>query len=161
MIYFEIKEFKDLTTIQLYDLLQLRAEVFVIEQDCVYQDVDGKDQKAMHVLGYDKDHLAAYSRVFKAGDYFDMASIGRVVVSPKSRGSDYGKQVMKVSKKYLFEQLKNTKPKSIAFSRIEPAIKISAQCYLKKFYNDLGFVETGKEYLEDGIPHMEMIAMER
>jgi ElaA protein len=159
MIHFEIKEFKDLTNTQLYDLLQLRAEVFVVEQDCVYQDVDGKDQKAMHVLGYENDHLAAYTRVFKAGDYFDMASIGRVVVSPKSRGQDYGKEVMKLSMKYLFEQLKNTK--SIAFSRVEPAIKISAQCYLIKFYNDLGFVETGKEYLEDGIPHMEMIAMER
>jgi ElaA protein len=159
MIHFEIKEFKDLTNTQLYDLLQLRAEVFVVEQDCVYQDVDGKDQKAMHVLGYENDHLAAYTRVFKAGDYFDMASIGRVVVSPKSRGLDYGKEVMKVSMKYLFEQLKNTK--SIAFSRVVPAIKISAQCYLKKFYNDLGFVETGKEYLEDGIPHMEMIANER
>jgi ElaA protein len=159
MIHFEIKEFKDLTNTQLYDLLQLRAEVFVVEQDCVYQDVDGKDQKAMHVLGYENDHLAAYTRVFKAGDYFDMASIGRVVVSPKSRGQDYGKEVMKLSMKYLFEQLKNTK--SIAFSRVVPAIKISAQCYLIKFYNDLGFVETGKEYLEDGIPHMEMIATER
>lgn len=142
MIQFQIKSFDELTTTELYDLLQLRSEVFVVEQDCVYQDVDGKDQKAIHVLGYDAGHLAAYTRIFKAGDYFDMTSIGRVVVSPKSRGLDYGKEVMKAS---------------IAFAKAEHPIKISAQCYLKKFYNDLGFQETGKEYLEDGIPHMEMI----
>ncbi|BAO54824.1 GNAT family N-acetyltransferase [Nonlabens marinus] len=140
-----LKKFDELTTSQLYFLLQLRSEVFVVEQDCVYQDIDGKDQKAMHVLGYEGDHLAAYTRVFKAGDYFDMSSIGRVVVSPKSRRKDYGKQIMEASMKF-------------AFAKAKRPIKISAQCYLKKFYNDLGFVETGKEYLEDGIPHMEMIA---
>ena len=140
-----ILKFTELTTIQLYQLLQLRSEVFVVEQDCVYQDVDGKDQKAVHILGYEGDHLAAYTRVFEAGDYFDMSSIGRVVVSPQSRRKDYGKEIMKASMEF-------------AFAKAKHPIKISAQCYLKKFYNELGFVETGKEYLEDGIPHMEMIA---
>jgi len=151
-----IKNFKELTNTELYELLQLRAEVFVVEQDCVYQDVDGKDQKAMHVLGYDGDELAAYTRVFKAGDYFDMASIGRVVVSPKHRRKDYGKEIMKASMEYTFDN--QTNKKTIAFALTEPIIKISAQVYLKKFYEDLGFKETGKRYLEDGIPHMEMVA---
>ena len=152
----KIKSFAELNTTELYQLLQLRAEVFVVEQDCVYQDVDGKDQKAMHVLGYDADHLAAYTRVFNAGDYFDMASIGRVVVSPQYRRKDYGKEIMKASMKFAFadQNSRNT----IGFSRVEPSIKISAQVYLKKFYEDLGFKETGKRYSEDGIPHMEMVA---
>jgi len=152
----EIKKFSELTIVELYALLQLRAEVFVVEQDCVYQDIDGKDQKAMHVLGYDGDELAAYTRVFKAGDYFDMASIGRVVVSPQHRRKDYGKKIMVASMEFAFAESKSTK-NTIAFSRVQQTIKISAQVYLKKFYNDLGFKGTGKEYLEDGIPHMEMI----
>jgi ElaA protein len=142
-----IKTFYELNTTQLYDLLQLRAEVFVVEQDCIYQDIDGKDQKAMHVLGYDGDQLVAYTRVFKPGDYFDMCSIGRVVVSPQHRGKDHGKKIMEASMEY-------------AFAKAEQ-IKISAQVYLKKFYEDLGFKETGKRYLEDGIPHMEMVASGR
>lgn len=141
----QIKSFEELNTAQLYQLLQLRAEVFVVEQDCVYQDIDGKDYKAMHVLGYDGDHLAAYTRIFKAGDYLDMASIGRVVVSPQSRRKDYGKKIMMFSMEFAFAKA--------------ASIKISAQVYLKKFYEDLGFEETGKRYLEDGIPHMEMVAI--
>ncbi|KQC32356.1 GNAT family acetyltransferase [Nonlabens sp. YIK11] len=140
-----IKSFDQLNTTELYDLLRLRSEVFVVEQDCVYQDVDGKDQKAIHILGHEGDQLAAYTRVFKAGDYFNMASIGRVVVSPQHRRKDYGKEIMKASMEF-------------AFAKAKQPIKISAQVYLKKFYEDLGFEETGKRYLEDGIPHMQMIA---
>ncbi|PRP67748.1 GNAT family N-acetyltransferase [Nonlabens agnitus] len=147
-----IKSFDQLNTTELYDLLRLRSEVFVVEQDCVYQDVDGKDQKAMHILGHEGDQLAAYTRVFKAGDYFDMASIGRVVVSPQHRRKDYGKEIMKASMEFAFL------PDRQAGAKAKQPIKISAQVYLKKFYEDLGFEETGKRYLEDGIPHMEMVA---
>jgi len=140
-----IKTFNQLSTQELYDLLQLRAEVFVVEQDCVYQDVDGKDQKAMHVLAYKGQELVAYSRVFKAGDYFKEASIGRVVVAKNQRQHKYGYQIMEASIKAINEQFNET------------TIKISAQSYLKRFYNQLGFKETGEEYLEDGIPHIAMI----
>ncbi|MGB3590988.1 MAG: GNAT family N-acetyltransferase [Nonlabens sp.] len=140
----EISNFAQLTTTQLYELLQLRSAVFVVEQDCVYQDVDGKDQRATHVMGYENDVLVAYTRVFAAGDYFDQASIGRVVVSGDHRGRDYGKKIMEASINYLKEQKCGT-------------IKISAQCYLDQFYKDLGFTATGENYLEDGISHQAMI----
>jgi ElaA protein len=138
------KTFNELSLNELYALLQLRSEVFVVEQDCVYQDVDGKDQKAIHILGYEGDTLAAYTRIFKPGDYFEQASIGRVVVSPDHRRKDYGKEIMVVC---------------IAFAKAKkyPSIKISAQCYLDKFYTDLGFTATGETYLEDGIPHQAML----
>jgi ElaA protein len=145
MLQIVIKTFNELTTKELYDVLQLRAEVFVVEQDCVYQDVDGKDNKAWHVLGYKDKKVVAYTRVFKAGDYFKEASIGRVVVAKDQRKHKYGYDIMNASINMIHEFLNET------------TIKISAQCYLKRFYNNLGFVETGEEYLEDGIPHMAMI----
>lgn len=139
------KSFDELTTDELYALLQLRAEVFVVEQDCVYQDVDGKDQKAIHVLGY-KDHdLVAYTRIFGPGDYFKQASIGRVVVRQNERQHKYGYHLMQRSIAVVLNRFG------------EKTIKISAQTYLKAFYNNLGFSETGEQYLEDGIPHMAMI----
>jgi ElaA protein len=145
MLQIVIKTFNELTTKELYDVLQLRAEVFVVEQDCVYQDVDGKDNKAWHVLGYKDKKVVAYTRVFKAGDYFKEASIGRVVVAKDQRKHKYGYDIMNASINMIHEFLNET------------TIKISAQCYLKRFYNNLGFIETGEEYLEDGIPHMAMI----
>lgn len=140
----QILNFKDFNTLQLYEVLQLRSEVFVVEQDCVYQDLDGKDQKAIHVLGYVNDALIAYTRIFIPGDYFEQSSIGRVVVNPKHRGEAYGQKIMIASMDYC---------KSQGY----PSIKISAQCYLDQFYTDLGFIATGDEYLEDGIPHQAMI----
>ena len=138
------KQFSEFNTQQLYDMLQLRSEVFVVEQDCVYQDIDGKDQKALHILGYKGDRLVAYTRIFKPGDYFIEASIGRVVVDKNERKHKYGYDIMKVSidavKTYY-----NTE-----------TILISAQVYLKRFYNSLGFFEIGETYLEDGIPHIKM-----
>ena len=92
-----VKLFDELTTQELYDLLQLRSEVFVVEQDCVYQDIDGKDQKAIHVLGYQDDKFVAYTRIFKPGDYFEQASIGRVVVAENYRSHNYGYDIMKAS----------------------------------------------------------------
>lgn len=144
MLEIQIKTFDELQTKELYDLLQLRSEVFVVEQDCVYQDIDGKDQKALHVLGYYQNQLVAYTRLFKPGDYFEYSSIGRVVVKESFRQFGFGKDIMKASIKVI-EEGSNGK-----------MIKISAQCYLKKFYNDLGFIEEGDTYLEDGIPHMAM-----
>lgn len=145
MLIVETKSFSELTTQELYDALQLRAEVFVVEQDCVYQDVDGKDQKALHVLGYSNDKLVAYTRIFKPGDYFEEASIGRVVVKESEREHHYGYAIMEASIQVI-EEVFN-----------ENEIKISAQTYLNKFYSNLGFKAVGEEYLEDDIPHVAMI----
>jgi len=139
------KKFSELTTNELYELLQLRAEVFVVEQDCVYQDVDFKDQKALHVLGFKNEKLVAYTRIFKPGDYFKLASIGRVVVAENERKFGHGHVIIKASIESIFEFFKTSE------------IKISAQTYLKKFYESHGFQKNGDEYLEDGIPHITMI----
>lgn len=144
MLNITIKKFTDLSINELYEILQLRSEVFVVEQDCVYQDIDGKDQKAFHVLGYEAENLVAYTRIFKPGDYFEKASIGRVVVRQKSRQFKYGYQIMTASIKAVKDYYDKTE------------IKISAQAYLKNFYNNLGFFEEGEGYLEDGIPHFAM-----
>ncbi len=139
------KKFKDLSTKELYDILQLRSEVFVVEQDCVYQDIDGKDEKALHIIGIKKGKIIAYTRCFQAGDYFKEASIGRVVVEKSQRKFNYGSQIMKASINEIETRFKTT------------IIKISAQVYLQKFYTELGFKNVGEEYLEDGIPHIAMI----
>lgn len=146
MLTIKVKYFNELSIDELYDLLQLRSEVFVVEQDCVYQDIDGKDRKALHILGYKSDKLVAYTRAFKPGDYFEKASIGRVVVNAQEREHKYGYDIMNASIKSIYDHFKTKN------------IKLSAQTYLKRFYNRLGFFEVGEEYLEDGIPH---IAMER
>ena len=145
MLTIEIKSFNDLTKRELYDLLQLRSEVFVVEQDCVYQDIDGKDEKALHVLGFKNNKIVAYSRIFKPGDYFEFSSIGRVVVAKNERAYKYGYDIMKASINAIETYYKVSK------------IKISAQAYLKTFYNNCGFVEVGETYLEDDIPHIAMI----
>jgi len=145
MINIVVKRFSQLTNKELYDLLQLRSEVFVVEQDCVYQDLDGKDLNALHVIGYKDKEIVAYTRVFRPNDYFKEASIGRVVVSKDQRKHKYGIDIMKASIKAIEEYFNETK------------IIVSAQTYLKSFYNSLAFKEMGKEYLEDGIPHIKMI----
>ncbi|MDE0599750.1 MAG: GNAT family N-acetyltransferase [Dokdonia donghaensis] len=142
---FKIKKFEFLNTSELYDILQLRAEVFVVEQDCVYQDVDGKDQDAVHVMGYKNEKLVAYTRIFGPGVYFENASIGRVVVQENERAHTYGYDLM------------NTSIEAVERYYDETTIKISAQTYLKRFYNNLGFKEVGEGYLEDGIPHIGML----
>ena len=145
MLDIYIKSFNELSLEELYYLLQLRSEVFVVEQDCVYQDVDGKDQKALHIIGKKDNVIIAYTRIFKQGDYFKEASIGRVVVSEKARHLKYGHQLMVASIKVI-ENSFHTKE-----------IKLSAQKYLEKFYNNLGFKTIGEPYLEDGIPHIAMV----
>lgn len=141
---FKIKRFNELSIVELYELLQLRSEVFVVEQNCVYQDIDGKDEKALHVLGYYESNLAAYSRLFDKGYYFDESSIGRVVVSPKYRDKKLGHELMKVS------------IRAISDFYGEETITISAQEYLQKFYEVHGFVKISEMYLEDDIPHIRM-----
>ena len=143
-ISFKIKRFNELSTSELYSLLQLRSEVFVVEQNCVYQDVDGKDDNAIHVLGFLDNELASYSRIFDKGIYFEEASIGRVVVSPKLRDKKLGHDLMQVSIAAVKEHFN------------EHNITISAQEYLKKFYESHGFVQTSEMYLEDDIPHIQM-----
>lgn len=145
MLNIKVKTFSQLTTKELYDLLQLRSEVFVVEQDCVYQDIDGRDQKALHVLGFKDEVLVGYTRIFKPGDYFELASIGRVVVKENERKHKYGYDIMDASIKTIKDVFNTTD------------IKISAQCYLKRFYNNLQFFEVGEQYLEDGIPHIAMV----
>lgn len=97
MIEIQVKNFSELKLEELYDILQLRSEVFVVEQDCVYQDLDGKDENALHVLGLKNEKIIAYTRVFKPGLYFDEASIGRVVVAKNERQHNYGNDIMKAS----------------------------------------------------------------
>ena len=141
---FIIKSFKELTIDELYAILQLRSEVFVVEQDCVYQDVDFKDQKALHVLGIKNDKIVAYTRIFKPGDYFENSSIGRVVVAESERKFGYGHHLMEASIKAIKDHFK------------VDTITISAQKYLTKFYESHQFKQVGEEYLEDGIPHIRM-----
>jgi ElaA protein len=142
-----VKNFDSLSLKELYDLLQLRSEVFVVEQDCVYQDIDGKDEMALHVLGYTNGTLAAYTRCFAPGIYFEEAAIGRVVVSKPFRGKDWGHKIMDASLEAIFDSYGNQ------------SIKLSAQTYLIEFYESHGFEPTGSEYLEDGIPHIAMMKM--
>ena len=136
--------FSSLNTDQLYRLLQLRSEVFVVEQDCVYQDIDGKDKKALHVLGTVEGNIVAYTRIFKPGDYLEKAAIGRVVVASDFRKRDFGQAIMRASIAAVENHFNTT------------AIGLSAQTYLLNFYNDLGFSALGETYLEDGIPHIYM-----
>ena len=141
----EVKNFGELSTNELYDVLQLRSEVFVVEQDCVYQDIDGKDDRALHIMGWEDGNLVAYARCFEAGDYFDEASIGRILVRENYRKLGYGHVITKASIEAIKTNFKADK------------IKISAQVYLVIFYESHGFKTYGDRYLEDGIPHIAMI----
>lgn len=142
----EFKTFDALTAAEVYALLKLRSEVFVVEQNCVFLDMDDKDQLCHHLLGYKGDLLAAYTRIVPTGvSYPDYPSIGRVVTSPQARGEGLGKILMEESIRHL----------SLLYG--EGPIKISAQLYLKKFYESLGFAQCGEVYDEDGIDHMPML----
>ena len=141
------KYFEELSLRELYEIGRLRQEVFVLEQNCPYVDFDGKDLYCYHLMGFDENNrLVAYSRIVPKGvSYEDYISIGRVVTSGLVRKSGLGRILMLESIS-VCEKL---------FGKSD--IKISAQTYLLKFYESLGFVSTGKEYLEDDIPHTEMI----
>lgn len=144
MLAFSTKKFATLSKKELYEILQLRSEVFVVEQNCVYQDIDGKDQKAIHVLGYYENQLVAYCRLFDRSEYFAEASIGRVIVKEIYRDKKWGNLLLKKA------------IETIAFYYSQTAITISAQLYLKNFYESHGFLQTSEPYLEDNIPHIEM-----
>ncbi len=141
----EIKTFEELSKLELYELLKLRAEIFVVEQDCVYNDLDDRDQFGMHVIGRINNEIAAYARVLPVNIRFQEVSIGRVVVASKHRGRSLGKNIMQTCINYVCSDGNNDN------------IRISAQCYLKRFYSELGFEVVSEEYLEDNIPHIEML----
>jgi len=142
---FTFKHFNELSTEELYDILQIRAEIFVVEQNCVYNDVDGLDKDAVHQFIRKYGKIVAYSRLLKPGSRFPDYSIGRVIVKESERGSGFGARMMEEAKEFIIKKWGATK------------IKISAQKYLRKFYEDLGFEVVTEEYLEDGIPHYGMI----
>ena len=139
-----IKSFESLSVHELYDILRLRSEIFVVEQNCVYLDLDGKDQKALHLFGTFEGNIVAHARLFKPGISFVHASIGRVTVEAKHREKKWGHELMRQAIAGVFEH----------FGEIE--ITIGAQLYLKKFYESHGFVQTSEMYLEDDIPHIQM-----
>jgi len=140
----KIKRFEALSLDELYSVLQLRSEVFVVEQNCVYQDIDYKDQKAIHLIGEYEGKTVAYARLFKPNDYFENASIGRVIVKPEYRHLKLGHELMREAIQAVKTEFGVSK------------ITISAQLYLQQFYESHGFVATSEVYLEDDIPHIEM-----
>ena len=148
-IHWIFKTFEELTPNQLYAILQLRNEVFVVEQNCVFQDADDKDQKAHHLMGFADDRLVAYTRIVPAGEMYDFVSIGRVVTSSIVRGTGAGRVLMHRSIEVVNELYGNVD------------IKIGAQYYLKKFYASFGFEQVSDIYLEDGIEHIYMIRKAR
>lgn len=145
MIQWQVKTFSELSPEELYQLLRLRSEVFVVEQNCPYLDMDNADQQALHLLGYTTEGLAAYTRLFAPGIKSGMASIGRVVTAPFARGCGLGRQLMERSIAEVEAQWG------------EGPIWIGAQLYLQKFYESLGFIKKSDIYLEDNIPHIEMV----
>lgn len=143
-IHWKIKTFETLSVNELYDILRLRSEIFVVEQNCVYLDLDSKDKQALHLFGEFEDKIVAYSRLFKPGISFENASIGRVVVDANYRDKKWGHDLMREAISGIQSHFGESK------------ITIGAQLYLKKFYESHGFVQTSVMYLEDDIPHIEM-----
>ncbi|MES1214094.1 MAG: GNAT family N-acetyltransferase [Bacteroidota bacterium] len=139
-----LKKFDDLTLHELYAIMRLRIEVFIVEQNCPFQDADNKDQYTYHFMGWQDDLLCAYTRIVPPGVAYELPAIGRVITSPQARKSGLGRMLMEKS----IEQTENL------FGRT--AIRIGAQVYLKKFYESIGFVQSGEVYLEDNIEHIEM-----
>ena len=146
-ITWHCKHFEALNTTELYQILQLRNEVFIVEQNCPFQDLDDKDFKCYHLIGFDTDSqkVLAYTRLVPAGVSYEEASIGRVVTSPLARKEGIGKDLMQKSIDLLKELYDGD------------SIKIGAQLYLKKFYESFGFQQVEEVYLEDGIEHILMI----
>ncbi|KNB62134.1 GNAT family acetyltransferase [Chryseobacterium sp. Hurlbut01] len=144
MLSWKIKSFEEITTSELYEIIKARVDVFVVEQDCPYPDLDDYDQKALHLWAEKDQKVLAYCRIFNKGIKYPETSIGRVLTTEKGRGKNFGKQLIQ----YAVETIENR------FRTSE--IRISAQDYLLRFYSGFGFEDTGKKYLEDNIPHTEM-----
>jgi ElaA protein len=144
-IDWKCKHFEELTPAELYAILQLRIEVFVVEQNCIFQDADDKDQVSWHMMAWSDNGLAGYTRLVPAGISYTEASIGRVATFPKMRKAGIGKKIMEKSIEMIYS-LWNKQP-----------IRIGAQLYLKKFYESFGFQQCSEIYLEDNIEHIQMI----
>ncbi len=138
------KHFNELTVHELYAILQLRIAVFAVEQNCVYQDADGKDEHCYHLAGWDEKKLVAYCRIVPPGFSYTYPSIGRVVCAAEYRKGGYGRQLMQIALTATKSQFNDA------------SIVISAQLYLKRFYESFGFKQQGEGYDEDGIPHIKM-----
>jgi len=145
MIRWTIKSFEELNSKELYKILQLRINVFMLEQNCLYPECDDKDYKAKHVFATDEDQVIAYARLLPPNISYAEASIGRVIVSDIYRGQQLGYKLMHSAIEKLYADYP------------ESAIRISAQAHLSKFYGNLGFIQVSEEYMEDGIPHVEML----
>ncbi len=141
----QIKSFTELGKEELYEILKLRVDVFVVEQECPYPELDGKDDIAYHLIGRNNDEIIAYSRLFLPGDYFKEAAIGRVIVKEEYREKKIGTVMLEVSVDFLIDE-KGARD-----------IKLSAQNHLRKFYGKHGFEPVSEVYLEDGIPHIDML----
>ena len=139
-----LKKFNELSPDELYSIMRLRIEVFIVEQNCLFQDADNKDQLSWHFMGWQNDLLCAYTRIVPPGVAYNIPSIGRVVTSPTARAGGLGRLLMEKSIQETIGLFGNT------------AIKVGAQIYLQKFYTSLGFIQSSDIYLEDGIEHMEM-----
>ena len=145
MLQFLCKTYEELTVDEVHAFFALRAEVFVVEQNCVYQDIDGKDTAALHIMGYDNNTLVAYSRILPLGlTYPSYLAIGRIVIAESHRLQNQGHELVAFSIQKAKEHFPDT------------PIKISAQSHLVSFYNTHGFQSEGEGYLEDGIPHIAM-----
>lgn len=144
-IVWKIKPFAKLSTEELYQILKIRQEVFIVEQTCFYLDADGYDPQAVHIWAEKEGEVLAYSRVFEPGIKYTEASIGRVLTNPNYRKNNLGKILIRFSINTIEARFR------------AQSIKISAQDYLLRFYSEFGFQDTGKKYLEDDIPHTEMM----
>ena len=143
---FQIKHFKELSLIEFHDLIQLRIKIFVVEQNCSYLELDGKDKVSYHAISRNsKGEIIATARILPKGISYEEVSIGRVVIDERIRGNGEGHLLMNACMDFICEE----------FGRVP--VKISAQSHLEKFYNGHLFFSTGKEYLEDDIPHVEML----
>lgn len=145
-IVWSVLQFDDLSKTQLFDLLQLRNQIFIVEQECPYLDIDQKDQKSFHILGYDhKGELLATSRILPPGISYPEVSIGRVAVLQRARGIGLGSELNRKSMKFIVDYFGDV------------SIRLSAQKHLTKFYKNHGFKVVSEPYDEDGIPHVEML----
>lgn len=144
-IIWKIKEFEELSNFELYQILQLRINVFMLEQECLYPECDNKDLKGKHLMGYLNNQLVAYARLLPPGVSYSDASIGRVVVHPQCRHLKLGNALMSNAIAQVREDFPNED------------IRISAQAHLQGFYERVGFERVSEEYLEDNIPHVEML----
>jgi len=141
----KIKRFDQLSRLELYDILKAREEIFILEQECFYDDIDTKDIEAIHLFAGEENHVICYLRILDKGVRFNEVSIGRVLTRPAYRGQGYGEQMMRKAIDYIEKEMGEDK------------IRISAQTYLKEFYENVGFQVVSKAYLEDGIDHWEML----